>query len=221
MYPFVNIHTHRIVSNEQAIVNLNYNDKPLDNILYSFGLHPWHIGNVNEQAIINKLESYCASRQIIAVGEIGLDRSISASLELQKHFFVKQLNIAKKYAMPVIIHGVRANADLLQILKEYGNSNSWILHGFKGSLQDANQFINKNCYISFGSNLLINSKLQILMQQIPIDRIFLETDDANTLILDIYNKAATILQVDESNLKQQVYSNFIQVFKSDGARVVK
>ncbi len=221
MYPFVNIHTHRIAANEQAIVNLNYDDKPVDNILYSFGLHPWHIGNVDEQAIINKLESYCSSMQIIAVGEIGLDRSISTSLELQKHFFVKQLNIAKKYAMPVIIHGVRANADLLQILKEYGNSNSWILHGFRGSIQDANQFINKNCYISFGSNLLISSKLQLLMQQISVDKIFLETDDVSVLISDVYSKAASVLQIDKSKLKQQVYSNFKQVFKSNESRVVK
>ncbi len=215
MYPFVNIHTHSISGNESSIVNLDYNDQTTDNIRYSFGLHPWHIGKINEQEVINKLENYCSTQSIVAVGEIGLDRSISTELELQKHFFTIQLNIAKQFSLPVIIHAVKANSDLLHIRKQQADSTTWILHGFKGSIQDANKFIDKNCYISFGGNLLSNSKLQALIKQLPIDRIFFETDDSNISIVDVYNKAATILQIDESMLKQQIYSNLKQVFKSN------
>ncbi len=214
MLPFINIHTHKIVRNELAIVNLNYDGQIVENISYSFGLHPWDIGKVVENEIVAKVENYCKSKKIVAIGEIGLDRAIETELDLQKRCFINQLEIAAKYKLPVIIHAVRSNADLLQIRKQQRNSPAWILHGFRGSVQDANQFINKNCYLSFGEALLHNKKLQKVLQQINIGNIFLETDNSNISISEVYSKAANLLNINLEDLKQQLYSNFIKVFNT-------
>ncbi len=212
MLPFINIHTHKIARNELSIVNLNYDEKIVENISYSFGLHPWDIGKVSENEVVEKLENYSKSKKIVAIGEIGLDRAIETVLDLQKKYFIDQLEIAEKYKLPVIIHAVRSNADLLQIRKQQRNSSAWILHGFRGSSQDARQFINKNCYLSFGEALLYNKKLQKVLQQINIGNIFLETDNSSILISEVYNKAANLLNINLEDLKQQLYSNFIKVF---------
>ncbi len=221
MYPFINIHTHKISPAELSIVNLKHDDIILDNKCYSFGIHPWEIGKIDEPKHIEILNTLCGEKKIIAVGEIGLDRAIKTSLELQKTVFTQQLDIAGKHGLPVIIHGVRANSDLLQVRKNQKAITTWIIHGFKGRYQDALQLMNKQCFISIGASLLTNSKMQKLIKQLPINSIFFETDDANISIEKVYSKASELLNLDISKLKEQIYSNFKKVFLENDCRMVK
>ncbi len=196
-------------------MNLEYNDSLHDNVAYSYGLHPWDINKVAENEVITRLEYLCKSKQIIAVGEIGIDRAIDTEPELQKHYFIKQANIADKYNMPIIVHAVKANSDLLQIKKQSKKNNKWILHAFNGSIQDAMQLINKQCFISFGERLAGSKKLQILLRNIPIEKVFFETDNSNITINQVYDTASQILGIGIDDLREQIFFNFKKVFKID------
>ncbi len=209
---FINIHTHSINVGELSVVNLDYNDNLQEGIKYSYGLHPWDVGKVDENKVIKYLDYLCANNMIIAVGEIGIDRAISTDINLQKEYFVKQLQIAEKYNLPVIVHAVKANSDLLQIKKQQANSGKWILHAFKGSLQDATQLINKQCLISFGKRIENDKKLQFVLKNIPIEKVFFETDNSDIKIDSVYNFAAQILGINIVELQKQIYLNFKKVF---------
>lgn len=212
MFPFINIHTHSINSNELSIVNLDYDEVLPDAVYCSYGLHPWDIGKIDEQTVIDKLEFYCKNKKIIAVGEIGIDRAIDTQIDLQKDFFIKQLRIAQYYNMPVIIHSVRGNSDLLQVKKLLNNTGNWILHDFRGSIQNALQLINKQYFISFGKSIFTNKKVQLVLKQIPIEKIFIETDNNDLKIEDVYREVAKILNVNIEDLQKQIFLNFKKVF---------
>jgi TatD DNase family protein len=213
MSKFINIHTHKTGTNGIAIINAPAHGDWPSGKLYSWGLHPWNIGELDEETEINKLKNLCKEKKIAAVGEIGLDRVINIPLEKQNEVFIKQLEIAEKYFLPVILHSVKTNSCLLSIRKKRENAGIWIFHGFRGSLQEAVQLINNKCYLSFGNAIVDNQKNQDVLKQIPLENVFFETDDSDVKVESIYKKASEILQICIDDLKTKIYSNFIKVFK--------
>lgn len=212
MPEFINIHTHKPSKEGISIFNVPLSGAWPEHQYMSFGLHPWEIGKVDENQVLEKLKTLCQEKKIVAVGEIGLDRAINRPLEIQKEIFIKQLEIANEFSLPVIIHSVRANSDLLQIKKGQKIETPWIFHGFKGSLQEACQLIDKQCFLSFGTALLRHKKTQDVLKNIPLEKVFFETDDADEKITTIYEKSAEILDICTAELKGEIYSNFISVF---------
>ena len=213
MADYVNIHTHKNSADAIEVVNLSGSNGGACGRYFSFGLHPWDIGKLDEEGLIAKLERLCKEKKVIAVGEIGLDRVIKTSIEKQKGYFLKQVEIANTCSLPVIIHSVRSNSDLLQIKKSLKSSTPWIFHGFKGNIQEVSQLIDKECLLSFGKSILQNEKVQEVLKSISLDSVFFETDDSDEKISTIYEKAAEILDICNQELKEKIYSNFIRIFK--------
>jgi len=212
MIPFINIHTHHSKPGQFAILNTPGINSWEDSEYHSYGIHPWDIGIVNAGAEMVTLEKLCAKKKILAVGEIGLDRAIETSIDTQNEIFVKQVQVADKYDLPVIIHCVKAWSDILSIKKKRNQSTPWILHGFTGNFESADKLIKAGCYISFGSKLLINQSVQKTFKLVQFNRIFLETDDSEVHIEEIYLKAAELYCISLAELKTIIYNNFIKVF---------
>ncbi len=212
MVPFINIHTHKPDSEHLSILNVIFNSIWPENKYYSCGIHPWKIDKSLIDSNLEQLINYCEQKKLLAIGEIGLDRTIQTPIETQKEVFIKQVQIANQYNLPIIIHCVKAWSDLLSIRKNTKKSTPWIFHGYTGNLQTANQLINAGCYFSFGSKLLVNHKVQAIFKQVPINHIFLETDDSDTKIEDIYQKAAELYDICIEELKSNLYQNFITIF---------
>lgn len=212
MSKFINIHTHQSKTNGIEIINAPARDNWLPGKLYSYGLHPWDIDKLDEEKEINKLETLCEKKKIVAVGEIGLDRVIDTPLDKQKEVFLRQLGIAERYSFPVILHSVKTNSDLLSIRKKRKKAGVWIFHGFRGSEQEALQLTDNECCLSFGKAILDNQKNQEVLMQVPLEKVFFETDDSDEEIENIYQKAAEILQISIGELTGKIYSNFIKIF---------
>lgn len=214
MIPFINIHTHKAVVGEYAIVNKSaYDSIPEANYL-SFGIHPWDIRRTDVELHLAILEQHCFDKEILAVGETGIDKAIQTSLEIQQIVFENLIKIAKDYELPVIIHCVKAWSEILFIRKSGKFINPWIFHGYNGNLQTAQQIIKSGCYLSFGKALLNNQKLQEIFIRLPKDIIFLETDDSELNIEEIYKKAAEISGISLEKLKEIIFNNFNKVFKN-------
>ena len=158
------------------ILNLYPDSKILNNssTKYSIGLHPWHIDDTyNEKLDI--IENHLQNQEIIAIGECGLDKICTTPFKTQLLAFEKQINLSERFNKPLIIHCVKAIDELLGLTKKINSTK--IIHGFNANIILSEQLISKGFYISIGTNIFTNFKIQELIKQIPIEYLFLESDD--------------------------------------------
>ena len=111
----------------------------------------------------------------------------------------------------MIIHCVRAYAEVQQLLQQQHNTVPVVFHGFNKNEILAKQLIDKGYYLSFGK-VLQQPAMQQVIQKLPADKIFLETDDATVEIETIYAWAAQALQIDILSLSLQIKKNAATVF---------
>ena len=112
---------------------------------------------------------------------------------------------------PLIIHCVKAFNETFQLLQQQRAQGPVIFHGFAKNSALAKQLVNKGYYLSFGKHLLTPSGA-ITFKTIPLEYIFLETDDSEIMIEEIYKTAASIKNIDITTLTQQITKNAQRVF---------
>ncbi len=214
----IDLHTHQFKSETYIqIQNVFAQDLPFskEKSFYSSGIHPWHIGLVDPEVCLHLIELAAGEKNMLAIGECGLDRSISIDFALQGLYFTKQIEIAQKHYKPLIIHCVRAFPELIKIKKETKSDIPWIIHGFQGNQQTALQLISHDFYFSVGKSLLYNQFKSENLNHIPLNRLFLETDDKAISITEIYSLAAQILNTDYETLSGIILENFKTVFGNE------
>ena len=155
-------------------LNIKLLDK-YDNIFLSAGYHPSMASSVTEDDY-NFLEKCLMNDRVVAVGEIGLDYHYGKEdMEDQKELFRRQLDLAKKYNKPVVIHTRDAFLDTYNILREYNLSG--VIHCFSGSLEVAKQYLDLGYYLGIGGVVTFkNSKLKDVIKEIGLGRVVFETD---------------------------------------------
>jgi TatD DNase family protein len=216
--PLVNFHTHsqsKNTSNLIAVQSLEVGERDMlkPGGLYTIGLHPWSTVGVELNSQIELVESLITDNSIIGLGEIGLDKLRGASLEIQKKYLETQVELAYSINKPIIVHCVKAWDELLEIKRAYSNEIPWAIHGFNGSEQQVKQLIDEGFYLSIGVALKnSNSKITSAINKIPVNRLFLETDDSDANIEDIYRIAAEHLSISINVLEIQLYNNFLEFF---------
>ena len=218
MSPYVNIHTHssNYIDNKEFIEIQNIDVDNIVNVdvshFYSIGIHPWDCqqSTVDSQQILMKC---LGDLNFLAIGECGLDRACDADFELQKKVFIKQIELSEQFNKPLIIHAVRSYPDIISIRKETKSKADWIIHGFQGNEQSAEQLLKHNIYLSLGDVLFKNeTKAQRLLQTIPLEKLFLETDVAERKISDVYEKAALLSGIEMDKLRNEIFNNFVKIF---------
>ena len=155
---------------EDNELNMKLLDK-YDNIYLSAGFHP-----CMAEEDYNRLEEYLQNDRVVAIGEIGLDYHYGKDdMDKQKELFRRQLDLAKKYKKPVVIHTRDAFLDTYNILKEYDLNG--VIHCFSGSVEVAKEYINLGYYLGIGGVVTFsNSKLKDVVKEIGLSRVILETD---------------------------------------------
>ena len=142
------------------------------------GVHPDDVGNLTEENFA-RMEVLAKREKIVAVGEIGLDYYWdNESHEVQKKWFIRQLDLARRLAMPVNIHSREAAADTMEILKTYGQGMRAIIHCYSYSPEMAIEYVKMGYLIGAGGVVTFKNarKLKEMVQKIPIEHIVLETD---------------------------------------------
>lgn len=206
---FVNIHTHS--HQNEGIYILNGNDFSHKNYYYSIGIHPNESENTNFEVDI--FEKQTTHLNCIAMGECGLDKNISVPFAHQITLFRKQIAISEKNQLPVVIHCVKSWNEILEIKKELNPKQPWIYHGFR-KLNLVESVLKSGCYISIGTAIIYEHKLQQAIQNIPLEKLFLETDDdALHSIQEVYASVAKLKNISIDELQTQILLNFKVVFK--------
>lgn len=149
----------------------------------AMGLHPTSVTKDNEE-FLQYVEAEIATGKYVAVGEVGLDLYWDREYENeQKEVFARQIAMAAKYGLPVIVHTRNAMPQLTELLGDYrGELPTMVFHSFTGSADDARQLLalekNGNKFY-FGLNGIVtfkNSKPEEMLKCLGLGRILLETD---------------------------------------------
>lgn len=185
--PCIDIHTHD-KSRTNAIINIYPNENIIEGVYHSVGIHPWHTINV-DSSTIEKLNILAAHPQVVAIGETGIDALKGASIDKQIEIFRHHVALSEQHKKPLIIHCVKAFNEIIALKKQFLPSMPWIIHGFRGKPQLAQQLINKGFYISLGEHFNPQSATII-----SSNLLLFETDEStlniNTIInnINIYRK---------------------------------
>lgn len=142
------------------------------------GVHPDHVGDLNEETFA-RMKKLFANDKVIAVGEIGLDYYWdNESHDLQKAWFIRQLELARELDLPVLIHSREAAADTMDIMKEHAEGISGVIHCYSYSKEMAREYVKMGFYIGVGGVVTFKNarKLKETVVEIPLTSIVLETD---------------------------------------------
>jgi len=216
--PFIDIHTHPNRA-ERGVVNVQ-NIFPGEGFaaffgynFYSVGLHPWHIKTKQENnKLLEMVEEALEFDHVIFVGECGLDKVVETDLDEQKRVFKAQAFMAEEFHYPLIIHCVKAYNEIIEIYNSMQPALPWILHAYNGSLELTKQLTTKRFLFSFGENLLkTKSKAQQSFKYLPLDKIFLETDESEGKVEKIYEQGAKLKRISVDELKKAIWENFDRI----------
>ncbi|MEA4936651.1 MAG: TatD family hydrolase [Paludibacter sp.] len=192
MHMLTDIHSHKVNSgNVRTIYNIRINDHPVSlphgsNILFSAGIHPWDAGNIRSVWLEN-MEILMNFEQVVALGECGLDKNAPFPMEKQLEVFELQIKLSETHKKPMIIHCVGCFNELVNLRKALNPRQPWIIHGFRGKPELADQLIRAGLYLSFGE--LYN---QESVSSTPFERLLVETDESEMSIEDIYEKISIL-----------------------------
>lgn len=142
------------------------------------GVHPDEVGELDEERFL-QMEGLLNRNKVVAVGEIGLDYYWDhESHELQKYWFVRQLELARKHGLPVLIHSREAAADTMDIMKKHGVGLKGVIHCYSYSKEMAKEYVKMGYYIGVGGVITFKNarKLKEVVEAIPLTSIVLETD---------------------------------------------
>ena len=197
---FFDIQTHNSQTDgEHTIYNSN---RYIEDRKISIGIHPWDIDTSweNQFTIIKEVAS---KENVRAIGECGIDKLKSpASIELQKEIFKAHALLAEEVNKPLIIHCVKGFDELIAMHRKNSPKQAWIIHGFRGKPQQAKLLIKEGFYISFGEKFNADS-----LKTTPFDRIFVESDESNIDIANIYNLIANTKGCSIEDLSLHVIAN--------------
>lgn len=204
-------------------------DRHPNNCYPMIGLHPCSVKKDNLEKEISHVEQMLSQNKFIAVGEIGLDLYWDKStLDLQKIAFESQIEIAKKYQLPIVIHVRDSFDEAIEIVERLNDYNlSGVFHCFTGNLEEAQRIINlNNFYLGIGGVVTFkNGGINKIINQVSLDRIILETDspylsptpfrgtrNESKYLLNIAHKMAELYNIDIEDIAKKTTKNAIDLF---------
>ena len=148
-------------------------------LFYALGLHPWFL-LAEEEAALVQLERLLASAPpgLVAIGECGLDARIEVPMDLQLRFLQAQLELARAFNLPLILHSRGTHNELLALLSRYRPPAGGVIHAFSGSLAQAGQFWKLGFYLGVGGAITYEraAKTRRAFAAMPREALLLETD---------------------------------------------
>lgn len=199
---FFDFHHHK-KNISHGIYNLGYGEA-LPEFPYSIGIHPQDIELENVENQFDWLNSNI-TENCFAIGECGLDGLISIEQKIQEQVFKKQIEISNEFKKPLIIHCVRKFYEVISFRKMA--SQPMIIHGFNKKQSIADDLLKNKFYLSFGKAVLYNLSLQNVLKTTPLEKIFLETDNEDFNIQELYLKVSELKGISLEKLSVQILEN--------------
>ncbi|MFW1753199.1 TatD family hydrolase [Acinetobacter wanghuae] len=203
------------------------------------GLHPFYIED-HQPEHLTHLEQLLQTEHCIAIGEIGLDTFLKQHkqpeiLQKQKQYFAAQIELAKQFDKPILLHIRKSHADVLKMLKDQKFLHGGIAHAFGGGVEEAKAFIKLGFKIGITGQITNPNarKLHEVVQGVGVEHLVLETDcpDMTPLCCQsstahrtrntpvnlpyVLDGLAKSLSIDQAQLAEQLWQNTLQAFRFD------
>jgi len=188
-------------------------------LLPAVGIHPQE-----SDEDVEKLEELITDK-VVAVGECGLEFMDNYNRESQEKCFRKQIELAQKYKLPLIVHARKAVDEAVEILKEYKNING-VFHCYAGGIKRIKKINDLDFYFGIDGNLTYEIGLEEVVKNIPKDRLILETDspfltpvpfrgekNCSENVRYVYQKVAEIWQMSFEETEKIIDRNAKNLFK--------
>ena len=199
-----------------------------EHVFLMMGLHPTHVKENFEKELAH-VEEMLAKRHFYAVGEIGIDLYWDKStLEIQIEAFKHQIELAKVYKLPIVIHCREAFDEIFEVLEDVKDDNLFgIFHCFTGSLEQAHQAISYNMKLGIGGVATFkNGKIDTFLNEIDLKHIVLETDspylspvpyrgkrNESAYVVNVLEKLSYIYNVSKETIAEITTQNSKDIFK--------
>ena len=215
------------IDSNNEIIELS---KKYDNVYAAIGLNYDQIDKFTDDDLV-LLEDQIKNNKVVAIGEIGIDYHwTKENSEKQIYFFKKQLELAEKYNLPVIVHSRKASQEVYDIIKESGVRKG-SMHCFSGSLELAKEYIKLGFYIGIDGPITYpnNRKGIDIITNIPVENLLLETDspylppeskrgEVNTPLnlFEIAGKLSEVKNISIEEICEITYNNANKLFNLEG-----
>lgn len=202
-------------------------EKYPQNMFLMMGLHPTHVKENYEEELLF-VEKQFSERSFYAVGEIGIDLYWDKTfLQQQQDAFVRQIQLAKRNSLPIVIHCREAFDEIFEILEQEKDSDLYgIFHCFTGTHKQALQAIDYNMKLGIGGVVTFkNGKIDQFLNKIDLNDIVLETDapylsptpyrgkrNESAYLLKIIEKLSSIYNLSEEEIAKKTTENSIKIF---------
>ena len=203
----VDAHTHRLPRDpgQTALVNLLPDSPSADSdedVFFSCGIHPRDLGRFTSDELVETLcRIPCA-----AVGECGLDSSLTVSLDQQEHLFRTQITLSEELNLPLVVHCVRQYYELIRIRKEMSVRQPWLIHGFRGNSEVGQALLGHGMILSLSPVWLMHQDR--FPEWLSDDAFLLETDESGLSLRDLYIHTAGLRGETLAQLSEQLQKTF-------------
>lgn len=196
-----------------------------ENIYAMIGIYPSE-AKTYTQEVEDRMIELAKNHKVKAVGEIGLDYYWDKSfVDLQKEVYVKQILLANKLNLPIVIHDRDAHKDAYDLLLEYNQSSKALFHCFSGSVEFMRECVKKGWYIALGGVVTFKNavKMKDVAREIPLDKLVLETDSPYLTPVPFRGKPNTPAYVryvaeEIANLRQMPLNELIDITTNNAER---
>lgn len=199
-----------------------------DHMYLMTGLHPVSVAELDYERELELVEKELEKKKFYAIGEIGIDLHWHPeSLEVQKEVFARQIQLAKKHQLPIVIHCRDAFNEIFEVLeKEKFDGMSGIFHCFTGTFEQAKKAIGLGMKLGLGGVLTFkNGGIDKFMHKISLDHLVLETDspylapspyrgkrNESSYLIKVAEKLASIYEVGLDEIAERTTANAKAVF---------
>lgn len=204
--PF-DFHTHRLDATRALISVDPRRFAPEPGKWYSVGYHPWDTCCGIGHDDMRLLEQCAGHPQVLAIGETGMDRLRGADIATQRDVFAWHLDLANALGKPVIVHTVRSAQEVLTLRRAMGLTGLTLaIHGMRANERVAHTLLDQGCYLSFGPRF--NPRA---LQETPLDRLLIETDDSPIPIEEVAAAVAAQLRIGADSVISTTSANAIRL----------
>ena len=198
-----------------------------DHVYAAIGVHPSDCGDLTENDI-EWLKDLSSDEKVVAIGEIGLDYHYDEpDREIQKKWFIRQLELAGDTSLPIVVHSRDAAQDTFEIIKDFRGLRG-VIHCFSYSAELAREYVKMGYYIGVGGVVTFKNgrKLHEVVREIPLESIVVETDapylspepyrgrrNSSAFIPYIIERIADLKNVSYETVERVVYENAADLYK--------
>jgi TatD DNase family protein len=199
-----------------------------DTIYAASGVHPWTVNNLTDEQLqqtVDFISEHSRSKNLVAIGEIGLDNKYMNIWDNQLKVFDTMLHLAEKLELPVVVHSRGTTAQIVDMLPSY-NVKKVLLHWFSRPISALAKAMDRGFYISEGAPVAFSDEIRDVVRKVSLDNLLTETDGpvrffrppfqgkktTPALIPIIYGAIAKVRKMDVVSVAERIGKNFEAFF---------